>query len=132
MMRMHQIAIAGLAVALSIPSHAQQKTGLAAAAEAMGAVSLNSIVYTGSGDFFSFGQAFEPGGHWPRFIQRTYSAAINYQTPAMRLVQVRSQGEHPPRGGGAQWSGRTSAPSQSSAANSPGRKRAARQRPTMA
>ncbi|HMA74638.1 MAG TPA: MBL fold metallo-hydrolase [Xanthobacteraceae bacterium] len=101
-MRMHQIAIAGLAVALSIPSHAQQKTGLAAAAEAMGAVSLNSIVYTGSGDFFSFGQAFEPGGHWPRFIQRTYSAAINYQTPAMRLVQVRSQGEHPPRGGGAQ------------------------------
>src|SRR5262249_22741115 len=29
-------------------------------------------------------------------------AAINYETPAMRVVQVRSQGEHPPRGGGAQ------------------------------
>src|SRR5262249_50028704 len=58
--------------------------------------------FTGSGNVFSFGQAFEPGERWPRFIQRTYSAAINYQTPAMRIVQVRSQGEHPPRGGGAQ------------------------------
>ena len=89
-MRMHRIAIAGLAVALSIPSHAQLKTGLAAAAEAMSAVSLNSIVYTGSGDVFSFGQAFGPGERWPRFIQRTCSAAISYQTRAMRLVQIRS------------------------------------------
>jgi glyoxylase-like metal-dependent hydrolase (beta-lactamase superfamily II) len=101
-MRMYWTLVAGLAVVLSAPSHAQQRTGLAAAADAMGAASLNSIEFTGSGNVFSFGQAFEPGERWPRFIQRTYSAAINYQTPAMRLVQVRSQGEHPPRGGGAQ------------------------------
>jgi glyoxylase-like metal-dependent hydrolase (beta-lactamase superfamily II) len=101
-MRISWTLVAGLAVALSTPVHAQERTGVAAAAEAMGATSLNSIEYTGSGEVFSFGQAFEPGGRWPRFIQRTYGAAINYQTPAMRLVQVRSQGEHPPRGGGAQ------------------------------
>jgi glyoxylase-like metal-dependent hydrolase (beta-lactamase superfamily II) len=101
-MRMYWTLAAGLAVVLSAPSHAQQRTGLAAAADAMGAASLNAIEFTGSGNVFSFGQAFEPGERWPRFIQRTYSAAINYQTPAMRLVQVRSQGEHPPRGGGAQ------------------------------
>jgi glyoxylase-like metal-dependent hydrolase (beta-lactamase superfamily II) len=100
-MRIHWTAIAGLAVMLSTASHAQTNR-LAAAAEAMGATILNSIQYTGSGNVFSFGQAFEPGERWPRFIQRTYSAAINYQTPAMRLIQVRSQGEHPPRGGGAQ------------------------------
>jgi glyoxylase-like metal-dependent hydrolase (beta-lactamase superfamily II) len=35
-------------------------------------------------------------------VQRTFSAAVDYQTPGMRLVQVRSQGEHPPRGGAAQ------------------------------
>src|SRR5204863_10016263 len=29
-------------------------------------------------------------------------AAINCQTPAMRLTQERSQGENPPRGGGQQ------------------------------
>ena len=101
-MRMYWTLVAGLAVGLSTPGFAQQRVGLAAAAEAMGAASLNSIAFTGSGNVFSFGQAFEPGERWPRFIQRTYSVAINYQTPAMRLVQVRSQGEHPPRGGGAQ------------------------------
>src|SRR5262249_42044487 len=101
-MRMYWTVVAGLAVVLSAPGHAQQRTGLAAAADAMGAASLNAIEFTGSGNVCSFGQAFEPGDGWPRFIQRTYSGAINYQTPAMRLVQVRSQGEHPPRGGGAQ------------------------------
>src|SRR6059058_5086154 len=99
-MRLHWTAIAGLAV-LATPAYAQQDR-LAAAAAAMGATNLNSIQYTGSGNVFSFGQAFEPGERWPRFIQRVYTASINYQTPAMRLVQVRSQGEHPPRGGGAQ------------------------------
>src|SRR5262249_51128780 len=101
-MRMYWTLIAGLAVVLPAPGHAQQQTGLVTVAEAMGAASLNSIEFTGSGFVFSFGQAYEPGERWPRFIQRSYSAAINYQTPAMRLVQVRSQGEHPPRGGGAQ------------------------------
>lgn len=101
-MRMYWMLIGGIAVVLSTPGFAQQRNGLAAAADAMGATSLNSIEFTGSGSVFSFGQAFEPGERWPRFIQRTYSAAINYQAPAMRIVQVRSQGEHPPRGGGAQ------------------------------
>src|SRR5258707_14205724 len=101
-MRMYWTLVAGLAVVLSAPSHAQQRTGLAAAADAMGAATLNSIQYTGSGNVFSFGQAFEPGERWPRFVQRVYGAEINYQTPAMRLVQVRPQGEHPPRGGEAQ------------------------------
>lgn len=100
-MNMHWITLAGLVATLATPVQAQTNR-LAEAADAMGATSLNAIAYTGSGDVFSFGQAFEPGERWPRFIQRTYSAAINYQTPAMRLVQVRSQGEHPPRGGGAQ------------------------------
>jgi glyoxylase-like metal-dependent hydrolase (beta-lactamase superfamily II) len=100
-MRILWTAIAGTAIMLSTASYAQTNR-LTAAAEAMGATALNSIQYTGSGNVFSFGQAFEPGERWPRFIQRTYNAAINYQTPAMRLIQVRSQGEHPPRGGGAQ------------------------------
>src|SRR3984893_8358104 len=101
-MRVQLMVIAGLAVVLSMPSQAQQRTGLAAAADAMGATTLASIQYTGGGSVFSFGQAYEPGERWPRFVQRVYSAAINYQTPGMRLIQVRSQGEHPPRGGGAQ------------------------------
>src|ERR1700730_13221520 len=101
-MRMHWTMIAGLAVVMLMPSQAQQRTGLAAAADAMGATTLASIQYTGGGSVFSFGQAYEPGERWPRSVQRVYSAAINHQTPGMRLIQVRSQGEHPPRGGAAQ------------------------------
>ena len=100
-MRMHWIVIAGLAVVYALPTRAQGPS-LSAAADAMGATRLTSIQYTGSGSVFSFGQAYEPGERWPLFIQRVYTAAINYQTPGMRLTQVRSQGEHPPRGGGAQ------------------------------
>ena len=127
-MRIHWTAIAGMAVMLSTAGHAQTNR-LSAAAEAMGATTLNSIQFTGSGNVFSFGQAFEPGERWPRFMQRVYNAAINYQTPAMRVIQVRSQGEHPPRGGGAQAVGPTSVRSRWSAANSPGRKPATRRFP---
>jgi glyoxylase-like metal-dependent hydrolase (beta-lactamase superfamily II) len=90
-------------LALGWMAQAEAQTNrLAAVAEAMGATNLNSIEFKGSGLVFNFGQAYEPGERWPRFIQRVYDASINYQAPAMRLVQVRSQGEHPPRGGGAQ------------------------------
>jgi glyoxylase-like metal-dependent hydrolase (beta-lactamase superfamily II) len=101
-MRMLKGAIAGLAIAMSISGCTQQKTGIEAVADAMGATTLNSIEYSGSGSLFGFGQAFIPGERWPRFEQRSYVASINYQTPAMRLNTVRSQGEHPPRGGAAQ------------------------------
>ncbi len=98
--------VAGLALgfaAQGFVSQAEAQTNrLAAVADAMGATNLNAIQFKGSGLVFSFGQAYEPGERWPRFIQRVYDASINYQTPAMRVVQVRSQGEHPPRGGGAQ------------------------------
>src|SRR5258707_13115460 len=101
-MRMLWVGFAGLAVAASISACTEQKTGLAAVADAMGATNLNSIEYSGSGELFGFGQAFIPGERWPRFVQRSYDIAVNYQTPAMRMNTVRSQGEYPPRGGAAQ------------------------------
>src|SRR5438874_4091086 len=100
-MRIHWTFIAGFAAMLATPSQAQQNR-LEQAAAAMGAANLNSIQYVGSGNVYSFGQGFEPGERFPRFIQGTYNASINCQTPAMRLIQVRSQGEIPPRGGGQQ------------------------------
>src|SRR6266850_7826972 len=89
---MVSIALAGCA----------QRTAITDAANAMGATNLNSIQYSGSGTVFGFGQAFVPGERWPRFVQRSYKAEVNYQTPAMRLEAVRAQGEVPPRGGAAQ------------------------------
>jgi glyoxylase-like metal-dependent hydrolase (beta-lactamase superfamily II) len=99
---MVRTVMVALALIMASQSHAQEGGRLAAAASAMGAANLNSIEYSGSGQVFGFGQAYEPGERWPRFVQRSYTVAINYQTPGMRLTQVRAQGEHPPRGGAAQ------------------------------
>jgi hypothetical protein len=88
---MHRTITAGLALVLAMASHSHAQEGgrLAAAANAMGAANLNSIEYSGSGQVFGFGQAYEPGERWPRFVQRSYTAAINYQTPGMRLPRRR-------------------------------------------
>lgn len=101
-MRTILVWVVGIALAISISGCAQPRTGVAAAADAMGATNLNSIQYSGSGSLYSFGQAASPGERWPRWDAKTYAVAVDYQTPAMRLETVRGQGEHPPRGGGGQ------------------------------
>ena len=100
-MRTMTALVAGLALAIAV-SGCSKSSGAAAAADAMGATNLNSIQLSGSGANYAFGQAYTPGGPWPRFEVKTYTVAIDYQTPAMKLDMLRAQGEHPPRGGGAQ------------------------------
>jgi glyoxylase-like metal-dependent hydrolase (beta-lactamase superfamily II) len=100
-MRTVTALVAGLALAIAF-SACSRPSGAAAAADAMGATSLNSIQFSGSGTNYAFGQAYSPGGPWPRFEVKTYTVAVDYQTPAMKLDMLRAQGEHPPRGGGAQ------------------------------
>ena len=96
-MRTMTALVAGLALAVAV-SGCSRPSGVAAAADAMGATNLNSIQFSGSGTNYAFGQAYTPGGPWPRFEVKTYTAAVDYQTPAMRLDMLRAQGEHPPRG----------------------------------
>ena len=76
-------------------------TVINAAMKAMGASTLQSIRYTGSGTNNSLGQAFTPGGPWPRFRVKQYTALVNYTVPVMRQEIVRIDDEYPPRGGGA-------------------------------
>ena len=95
-------AIVAIIVSTGAISGCSQANVVAAAAETMGATDLNSIQYSGTGSTFAFGQAPSPGARWPRFDAKTYSVAVDYRTPAMRLEIVRAQGEHPPLGGGGQ------------------------------
>ena len=76
-------------------------TVINAAMKAMGASTLQSIRYTGTGTNNSLGQAFTPGGPWPRFRVKQYTALVNYTVPVMRQEIVRIDDEYPPRGGGA-------------------------------
>ena len=53
-----------------------------------------SIQYSGAGANYQFGQSVRPGGPWPRYIVKSYTAAIDYDTPSMRVEVVRIQ-DHP-------------------------------------
>src|SRR4029078_7566677 len=45
---------------------------------------------------------FNGASPWPKFINKSYTRLIDFQTPASRVDRVRMQGENPPRGGGQQ------------------------------
>ena len=98
-----------------------------AAAAAMGATSLQSIRYTGTGSTNPTGQAFMTGGPWPRFTVTKYTMLVNYTVPAMRQELVRIDDQNPPRGGGAGGYN----PTRARAASGRSRATSSRTRPSM-
>ena len=93
----------GSLMATASAAVAQDAKGvLQAASAAMGADSLKTLEFSGTGFDFALGQSYNPSAPWPRFLVKFYSRAIDYQTPASQMDRVRAQGENPPRGGGLQ------------------------------
>src|SRR5262249_21474913 len=76
------------------------KTVLADASKALGVEALNTVEFSATGFDFVLGQAYSPSSPWPRFINKTYTRALDFRTPASKVDRVRMQGENPPRGGG--------------------------------
>ena len=95
--------LAAVVVLLSPLAAGAQDASLDQVAKAMGgAAGVKSIQYSGSGVNFQVGQNYSPDLPWPRFIVKSYTRAVNYETAALRDELVRLQGEDPPRGGGGQ------------------------------
>ena len=78
------------------------KPVLAAASAAIGVDQLKTVQYSATGFDFALGQSYNPDAPWPKFINKSYTRAIDFQVPASRVERVRLQGENPPRGGGQQ------------------------------
>src|SRR5438552_1355789 len=76
------------------------QTVIAGASKAMGVDALKTVQYSATGYDFALGQAPNPSSPWPKFINKSYTREINFETPASRVERVRAQGENPPRGGG--------------------------------
>jgi glyoxylase-like metal-dependent hydrolase (beta-lactamase superfamily II) len=94
---------AALVLCTPIASPAQNaRATLDGAAKAMSAVEVKSLEWSGSGVFFAPGQSYTPGQPWPRFIAKSQTRSVNYETASLRDDVVRMQGENPPRGGGVQ------------------------------
>jgi len=78
------------------------KTVLGDASRALGADTLNTVEFSATGFDYVLGQAYNPSSPWPKFINKTYTRAIDFRTPASKVDRIRLQGENPPRGGGLQ------------------------------
>ena len=71
---------------------------LSRSAQAMGATGLKTLRYAGNGTGFTFGQAYTPGGAWPKITVHSITRTIDYDSGAMRDEIVLSRAE--PLGGG--------------------------------
>jgi glyoxylase-like metal-dependent hydrolase (beta-lactamase superfamily II) len=97
------LAVFGLAAVLVWTMSAQDaKAVIATASRTMGVDTLKTVQYSATGLDFALGQAPNPSSPWPKFINKSYTRMINFETPASRVDRVRVQGENPPRGGGQQ------------------------------
>src|SRR5713101_5858053 len=97
------VLTAALVLLSPLAGYAQDgRAALENVAKAMGAASVKSIQYSGSGVNFQVGQNFSPDTPWPRFIVKSYTRAVNHENASIRDELVRTQGENPPRGGGGQ------------------------------
>jgi glyoxylase-like metal-dependent hydrolase (beta-lactamase superfamily II) len=97
------IAAFAVAAVLVLRVAAQDaRTVIADASKVMGVDTLKTVQYSATGLDFALGQAPNPSSPWPKFINKSYTRAINFETPASRVDRVRVQGENPPHGGGQQ------------------------------
>jgi glyoxylase-like metal-dependent hydrolase (beta-lactamase superfamily II) len=97
------LAVFGLFVVLVwTPSAQDAKAVIGNASKAMGVDTLKTVQYSATGLDFTLGQAANPSSPWPKFINKSYTRSINFETPASKVDRVRMQGENPPRGGGQQ------------------------------
>ena len=97
------IVVLTFVVALVAQGSAQDaKAVIASVSKAMGVETLKTIQYSATGFDFALGQAPNAASPWPKFINKSYTRAIDFEAPASRVARVRVQGENPPRGGGQQ------------------------------
>ncbi len=78
------------------------KTVIGSATAALGAGSLKTVEFSGSGYDYVLGQASNPNAPWPKFNEKSYTRVVDLDAPASSLQRVRTQAENPPRGGGQQ------------------------------
>lgn len=86
-----------LGVVIGLASCTRSVDVLQTSAKQFGAAEIKSIEFSGTGHWYQFGQAPNPSSPWPQFDVSSYTATINYETPAARVQIVRKQTVEPGR-----------------------------------
>ena len=102
-MRTFSLTALALAALLSSTPLAQDAgSAVANASKAIGVDTLKTVEFSATGYDFALGQAPNGTSPWPKFVNKKYTRAIDFEKPASKVDRVRAQGENPPRGGGQQ------------------------------
>ena len=88
-MRRLNVLAGACVVALASAGCGQSAGTLDAAAEALGATTLNSIEFSGTGTWFQLGQPADPALPWTAFPLSSYKFLIDYETTSARGEIVR-------------------------------------------
>jgi glyoxylase-like metal-dependent hydrolase (beta-lactamase superfamily II) len=103
-MRKIVLAAAMLAASVGLGVRAQDdpQAIVGAAAQALGTANLTTLQYSGTGTINTFGQSWKHDVPWPEFKLTSYTAVIDYRTPAMRVELERDNPDKgkPMQGGG--------------------------------
>ena len=104
---MQKLTVFALAAALlgSAGLSAQQPNAIQRASTLLGAGTVKTIQFVGTGQNFSVGQNYTSSDPWPAVPVKSYTATINYDTGSMRVELLRTMGPVMPRGGGAPFTG---------------------------
>jgi glyoxylase-like metal-dependent hydrolase (beta-lactamase superfamily II) len=102
MLRTMFASVALAAFVVSAAAAQEARTVISNASKAIGADTLKTVQFSATGFDFALGQSPNPNAPWPRFINKTYTRAIDFEVPASKVDRVRVQGENPPHGGGQQ------------------------------
>jgi len=70
---------------------------LEGAASALGVADLRALEFSGTGQWFQFGQAPAPALPWPQFEVSAYRATLDFTTPGARVEMTRRQTVEPGR-----------------------------------
>ena len=72
---------------MAVPAAAQDAASLLQAADrAIGASSVNSVVYTGTGTMRYVGQNYDSHDDWPRVPLTSYTATIDYPSKSSKAA----------------------------------------------
>src|SRR5438876_11690478 len=77
--------VAGIALASVVvwtASAQDAKSVIAVASKAIGVDALKTVQFSATGLDFALGQAPNPSSPWPKFINKSYTRTVNFETPA--------------------------------------------------
>src|SRR5262245_22964478 len=87
---MRKMIVLAVLCVLTVAAATAQQGALQTASTTLGVANIKTLQFTASGQNFSVGQNYTASEPWPAVPVKTYTAAINFESGAMRVELLRT------------------------------------------